>query len=250
MDPLLDFTGKVVLITGAASGFGALLAESFDARGARLVLGDIDEDGLGDIAAQLRGDVLTMGCDVTVEADCAALVDAAVEMYGGLDIAINNAGGCSQMVATTEVSEEFLDQQFALNAKSVLFGMKYQIPVMQERGGGAIINVSSMAGLGGAPKLSAYGAAKHAVVGMTKTAAVEYARDNIRINAVCPFFALTPLVTDSDFNDMTGFLAQGSPMKRLGEPGEITDVILMLSSPANTYMTGQAIAIDGGVSAY
>ncbi len=249
MDSLLDFTGKVVLITGAASGFGALLAEGFSQRGARLVLGDIDEDGLGDVASQLEGDVVTLVCDVTIEADCAALVEAAVEMYGGLNIAINNAGGCDQLMSTTEVAEEFLDQQFALNGKSVLFGMKYQIPALQKAGGGAIINVSSMAGLGGAPKLSAYCAAKHAVVGISKTAAVEYARDNIRINAVCPFFTLTPLVTESDLNEMTEFLAQGSPMKRLGEPEEVTNMILMLCSPANTYMTGQTITIDGGVSA-
>ena len=129
--------------------------------------------------------------------------------------------------------------------------MKYQIAQMlKQEGGGRILNVSSMAGVGAAPRIGAYSAAKHAVVGITKTAAVEYAKKNILVNVVCPFFTLTPLFTDSELVESTDFLAQGSPMKRLGRPEEITNVMLMLCSPGNSYMTGQTIAVDGGVSAF
>ena len=250
-DPLLDFTDQVVLITGAASGFGAKLAENFSQRGAKLILGDINESGLERIAASLPGDATTVICDVTKEADCAAMVDAAKEIYGRLDIAINNAGAGHNLGPIHTLTEEIFDQQFALNTKGVFFGMKYQIAQMlKQEGGGRILNVSSMAGVGAAPRIGAYSAAKHAVVGITKTAAVEYAKKNILVNVVCPFFTLTPLFTDSELVESTDFLAQGSPMKRLGQPEEITNVMLMLCSPGNSYMTGQTIAVDGGVSAF
>lgn len=249
MDPLLDFSDKVVLITGAASGFGAQLSQEFSQRGAKLVIGDINEAGLADVAATLPGDVTTVCCDVTSEQDCAAMVEAAREIYGRLDIAINNAGAGQEMGPFHSISEATFDQQFAINTKGVVFGMKHQIALMLEQGGGRILNVSSMAGLNGAPKIGAYSAAKHAVIGATKTAAAEYARKNILVNAVCPFYTLTPLVTDNALNEMQEFLSGGSPMKRLGQPEEITNVMLMLCSPGNSYMTGQTIAIDGGVSA-
>ncbi|GAA5316739.1 MAG: glucose 1-dehydrogenase [Candidatus Pelagadaptatus aseana] len=249
MDPLLDFTGKVVLITGAASGFGAQLAEEFSKRGAKLVLGDINEPGLEAVASNLPGDATTVLCDVSHERDCQAMVEAAVEIYGRLDIAINNAGGGHPMGSIHTLTEDIMDQQFALNTKGVMFGMKHQIAQMLKQEDGTILNVSSMAGLGASPKIGAYGAAKHAVIGLTKTAAVEYAKKGIRVNAVCPFFALTPLVTDSVLGESQDFLKQGAPMKRLGETEEITNLMVMLCSPGNSYMTGQAIAIDGGVSA-
>ncbi|BFM16024.1 glucose 1-dehydrogenase [Maricurvus nonylphenolicus] len=259
MDPLLNYTDKVVLITGAASGFGKLLAKEFADRGAKLVLGDINEAGLDEVVMGLQqSDKPAAGqrCDVSKEADIKGLVDLAKSTYGRLDIAINNAGVAQEFTPIAQTSEELLDLQLNINTKSVLFGMKHQIPLMQEQGEGVILNVSSMAGLGGSPKIGAYSAAKHAVVGLTKTAAVECGRKNIRINAVCPFFTLTPMVTDSELTqhapveDVTNFLSQGSPMKRLGEPEEIVNVMLLLCSPGNTYMTGQTIAIDGGVSAF
>lgn len=250
LDPLLDFTNKVVLLTGAASGFGAIMAQEFSERGAKMVLGDINEAGLNELAASLPGDVITRLCDVTKEADCQALVEAAEAEFGRLDIAINNAGGGQPLGKINTVSEETLDRQFALNAKSVALGMKHQINQMLKQGdGGAILNVSSMAGLSGAPTIGGYCMAKHAVIGATRTAAVEFAKQNIRVNAVCPFFSPTPLITDSALAPAQETLAQGSPMKRLGSPEEMTNVMLMLCSPGNTYMTGQAIAVDGGVSA-
>ncbi|MGF6781821.1 SDR family NAD(P)-dependent oxidoreductase [Paraburkholderia sp. GAS334] len=247
-----SYAGQVVMITGAASGFGALLAHELAAMGARLALGDLDADGLERVAAPLRAagaNVIAQRCDVSVEADVAALVAAAVAQFGRLDIGINNAGIAPSMKALIDTDEADLDLSFAVNAKGVFFGMKHQIRRMLAQGGGVILNVASMAGLGGAPKLAAYAAAKHAVVGLTKTAAVEYARRGIRVNAVCPFYSTTPMVTGSDIGNKQDFLAQGSPMKRLGTPEEVVATMLMLCAKENSYLTGQAVAVDGGVSA-
>jgi NAD(P)-dependent dehydrogenase (short-subunit alcohol dehydrogenase family) len=247
-----SYAGQVVMITGAASGFGALLAHELAAMGARLALGDLDADGLERVAAPLRAagaNLIAQRCDVSVEADVAALVAAAVAQFGRLDIGINNAGIAPSMKALIDTDEADLDLSFAVNAKGVFFGMKHQIRRMLAQGGGVILNVASMAGLGGAPKLAAYAAAKHAVVGLTKTAAVEYARRGIRVNAVCPFYSTTPMVTGSDIGNKQDFLAQGSPMKRLGTPEEVVATMLMLCAKENSYLTGQAVAVDGGVSA-
>ncbi|WP_431825569.1 SDR family NAD(P)-dependent oxidoreductase [Burkholderia sp. F1] len=247
-----SYAGQVVLITGAASGFGALLASELAAMGARLVLGDVNADGLERVAAPLRAagaEAVAQRCDVRAEADVAALVGAAVARFGRLDVGVNNAGIAPPMKALIDTDEADLDLSFAVNAKGVFFGMKHQIRQMLAQGGGVILNVASMAGLGGAPKLAAYAASKHAVVGLTKTAAVEYARRGIRVNAVCPFYSATPMVTDSDIGDKQDFLAQGSPMKRLGRPEEVVATMLMLCAKENAYMTGQAVAVDGGVSA-
>lgn len=250
-----SFRNKVVMITGAASGFGKMLAEQLAGLGASLVLGDRNQTVLAEIAASLRASgagVLAMHCDVRHEAEVKALVEAAVERFGRLDIGVNNAGMSSPMKSLLDTEESDLDINFAVNAKGVFFGMKYQIRQMLTQGGGTVLNVSSMAGLGGAPKLAAYCAAKHAVVGLTKTAAVEFGRQNIRVNAICPFYSLTPMVTDSLAADQDSqqLLAAGSPMKRLGQPQEIVSVMLMLCAAENSYMNGQAIAVDGGVSAY
>jgi NAD(P)-dependent dehydrogenase (short-subunit alcohol dehydrogenase family) len=244
-----EFKGKTVLITGAASGFGRLLATRLSAEGAKLVLGDVNEAGLKETAAGLKGAAELCGCDVSREADVAALCDLAKKSHGGLDIAVNNAGMSTPMKRLVETTEEDLDRVFAVNAKGVFFGMKHQIPLMLEGGGGSILNVASIAGLNGAPKLTAYTAAKHAVVGMTRTAAVEYARKGIRINAICPFYSPTPMVTESNLGEIRELLESGVPMKRLGEPEEIVATMFSILNPSNSYLTGQAIAVDGGVSA-
>ncbi|MDZ3993513.1 glucose 1-dehydrogenase [Pseudomonas sp. Teo4] len=248
-----SYRDQVVMITGAASGFGALLAKRLAGLGAKLVLGDRDSAELEQVAMALRAtgtQVLAQPCDVTCEAQVKALVEAAVKVFGRLDVGVNNAGILTPMKRFIDTTEHELEQSFAVNAKGVFFGMQQQIRQMLAQGGGVILNVASMAGLGGAPKLAAYAAAKHAVVGLTRTAAVEYARQGIRINAVCPFYSATPMVTDSEVAEQQGFLAQGSPMKRLGTPDEIVAVMLMLCARDNSYMTGQAIAVDGGLSAY
>ena len=248
-----SYNGQVVMITGAASGFGQLLALELAAMGARLVLGDRDEPGLQRVAEQVRqagADAIALRCDVTREAEVKAMVDAAVETFGRLDVGVNNAGMSAPMKPLIETEEADLDINFAVNAKGTFFGMKYQIRQMRAQGGGVILNVASLAGLGAAPKLAAYSAAKHAVIGLTRTAAVEYARDDIRVNAVCPFYCATPMVTESDMAAKQEFFAQASPMKRLGNPSEIVAVMLMLCARENGYMTGQTVAVDGGISAF
>ncbi|QLQ23927.1 MAG: glucose 1-dehydrogenase [Dechloromonas sp.] len=248
---LTSYAGQVVMITGAASGFGELLARELAAMGARLVLGDRNLEGLQRVACELRAsgaEVVDLHCDVTREAEVKAMVDAAVASFGRLDVGVNNAGMSTPMKALIDTLESDLDLNFAVNAKGVFFGMKHQIAQMLKQGGGVILNVASMAGLGGAPKLAAYSAAKHAVIGLTRTGAAEYARRNIRVNAVCPFYSSTPMVTEG-LAEHVEYLSQASPMKRLGTPGETVAVMLMLCARENSYMTGQAVAVDGGVSA-
>lgn len=246
-----SYAGQVLMITGAASGFGALLAEELANMGARLVLGDRDVKGLERVAAKLqsKAEVVAELCDVTLEAHVEAMVATAVRKFGRLDVGINNAGMSVPMKSLIDTEEADLDISFAVNAKGVFFGMKHQVRQMLQQGGGVILNVASMAGIGAAPKLAAYAAAKHAVVGLTRTAAVEYARSNIRVNAVCPFYSETPMVTESDMADKQAFLAQGSPMKRLARPQEVVDAMLLLCAKENSYMTGLAVAVDGGISA-
>lgn len=248
---LTSYVGQVVMITGAASGFGELLARELASMGARLVLGDRNHEGLQRVAGELRAagaEVVDLHCDVTREAEVKAMVDAAVASFGRLDVGVNNAGMSTPMKALIDTLESDLDLNFAVNAKGVFFGMKHQIAQMLKQGGGVILNVASMAGLGGAPKLAAYSAAKHAVIGLTRTGAAEYARRNIRVNAVCPFYSSTPMVTEG-LAEHVEYLSQASPMKRLGTPGETVAVMLMLCARENSYMTGQAVAVDGGVSA-
>ncbi|MEI6894070.1 MAG: SDR family oxidoreductase [Colwellia sp.] len=251
MDPLLDFTGKVAVITGAAQGFGKLLAEELAQRGAKLVLSDIDEAAVQQVAdaiAATGAKVFALKCDVAKSDDCKAMVDTAIEKFGQVDIGVNNAGMAHTFLRLHEIDESLMDQQFAVNVKGVQFCMRHQIAQMLTQGGGSILNVSSMAGLFGAPLASAYGMAKHAVIGLTKTGAVEYGRHNIRINAICPFFTLTQMVTDIADDKMQAKMSQAVPMKRLAEPKEVVAMMLMMLSPKNTYLTGQCIAIDGGVS--
>lgn len=244
------FKEKIVLITGAASGFGKLLAEKLSAAGAKLALGDRNLEGLDAVRRRLPGDAIGLACDVSAEAQVANLVEAATERFGRLDIAVNNAGVVSPPKNLVDVTEEEMDLSFTVNTKGVFFGMKHQIKVMLGQAhGGSILNVASMAGLGGAPKLTAYCAAKHAVVGLTKTAAVEYGRMNIRVNAVCPFFSPTPMVTQSPMAGKVEKLAEMSPMNRMGSPEEMVNAMIGIIDPTNTYMNGLAIAVDGGVSA-
>ena len=252
MDALLNFKDKVVLITGAAQGFGKILAEELAARGAHLIIGDVKEDDVKSVGAQLNAsgtEVVAMKCDVSKDTDCKAMVDKAIEVFGRLDIAVNNAGIAPDMAMLHQTTEAVMDKQFNVNVKGVQFGMRHQIEQMLKQDSGSILNVSSMAGIGGAPMVASYSAAKHAVIGLTKTGAVEYASKNIRINAICPFFSLTRMVTDMSDDDMQSTFARRAPMKRLSQPEEVVATMLLMLSPANTYMTGQCIAVDGGVSA-
>ena len=247
------FENQVIVITGAASGFGRILATRLHRFGAKLVLSDINSEPLEALAATLDApnQVVAQVCDVANEQSVAMLVARARDVYGRLDIMVNNAGLGTPPKPLIEVTEEEMDINYSVNTKGVFFGIKHGVRQMlsQTPAGGTLLNVSSMAGIGGAPLLGAYAAAKHAVVGLTKTAAYEYAAHGVRVNAICPFFSPTPLVTGAELADKVDSLARGTPMKRLGDPEEMVEVMLMLISPSNSYMNGQAIAVDGGMSA-
>jgi NAD(P)-dependent dehydrogenase (short-subunit alcohol dehydrogenase family) len=254
MDSLLNFTDHVVLITGAGSGFGRLLATGLAQRGAKLVLSDINETSLNSVKNELESvtDVVSIAGNIADESLNKVLVDAALEKFGRLDIAVNNAGIAHTPAPVHEMTEAIMDSQFGVNVKGVMFGMKYQIPAMLAQKKGHVLNVSSLAGLGGAPKGAAYAAAKHAVAGVTRTAAVEYGRKNVRVNAICPFYSPTNILNVDGYNtpEAQAQLGQGSPMKRLGEPQEIVNTMMLMLSPGNSYMNGQTIAVDGGVTAW
>lgn len=245
-----EFSGKSVLITGAAGGFGRVLTSKLLDAGANIILGDLNDAALAEFVSSLPREVAWQRCDVMKDGDQKALVARAVTAYGRLDIAINNAGGTSPMKGLLETTEQDLDWNFSLNAKSVFLGMKHQIAAMIQGGGGSVMNVASVAGLAGAPKNLAYGAAKHAVVGMTRTAAVEFARHNVRVNAICPYFSMTPLVTQSNLIERKAQMETAVPMKRLADPEEVAAAILAMILPSNSYLTGQAIAVDGGLTAF
>lgn len=254
----MDYQGKTVLITGAAGGFGRLAAQMFVDAGARVALGDIDGDGAATVASAVGGEDVAraMRCDVSQEADAKAIVDLALELGDGrLDVAINNAGIGHPLGFTADVSHEDFMRQMAVNAGGVFLGMKHQLPVMKAQRSGSILNVASAAGLVAAPLSSAYCAAKHAVVGLTKTAADEYAKYGIRVNALCPAFANTPMV-DAARASLGGEraavdaqLTQRIPMKRVAAPEEIVQSMLWICSEDNSFMTGQSIALDGGLTA-
>ncbi|MBT1449427.1 SDR family oxidoreductase [Glaciecola sp. XM2] len=254
MDKLLDFSDSVGLITGAGSGFGRALAIALNERGAKLVLTDIDSASLEQTRTLVKQAELvhTLTNDVSLESSAQESVDMAIKQFGKLDFAVNNAGIAHPQAAIHELTEQMYDQQFAVNVKGVGFGIKHQALAMLKQGSGHILNVSSLAGLGGAPKGGAYSAAKHAVIGLTRTAAVEYGRYNVRVNAICPFFSPTDIMKIDGLStpEDKKKLGMGSPIKRISEIDEIVTVMVLMLSPRNTYMNGQSIAVDGGVTAW
>ncbi len=254
------FEGLTALVTGATGGFGRRTAERLAAAGARLVLSDLDAASLDAVAAGLGTQVVTLAGDVADEKLSERLAALAVERFGRLDIAINNAGVAQSFVKLAQVPSDEARRIIDIDLMGVFFAMKHQIPVMEKQfraggKGGAIVNVASVAGTGGAARLSVYAAAKHGVVGLTRSAALEYASRGIRINAVCPSYARTAMV--GDFVKLAGTgedealaeLTRGVPMKRVAEIDEIVEVILFAASPANSFMTGHALAVDGGIAA-
>lgn len=254
------FGDLTVLLTGANGGFGRRTAERMAAEGARLVLSDMDEGPLLEFAATLPAETAILCGNVAEENLSEQLVELAVERFGGLDIAINNAGVAQSFVKLPQVPSDEARRIIDIDLMGVFYGMKHQIPVMEKQHrntgtGGAIVNIASVAGLYGAARLSVYAAAKHGVVGLTRSAAVEYATKGIRVNAVCPSFSRTNMV--GDFVRMAGGreaeaisdLTRGVPMKRVAEIDEIIEVILFAADPKNSFMTGHALSVDGGISA-
>ncbi len=248
----MSFVGKTVLITGASAGFGAASAKMFSDAGAKLVLGDISADGLGE---GLSGDVVTLVGDVSDPAYSKELVKLAINTFGSLDIAINNAGIVHAPAKIPHLTEEECRRIVDVNLLGVFWAMQAQLPAMETQfaetnQGCAIVNIASVAGLGGAPWLSIYGASKHGVVGLTRAAALEYARKGIRVNAICPSFAATAMAGDA-VNDpeVEAHMTRGVPMRRLATVNEVVQAILWAADPANSFTTGQNIAVDGGLGA-
>jgi NAD(P)-dependent dehydrogenase (short-subunit alcohol dehydrogenase family) len=252
----MEFKDKVVLITGSAMGFGKTLAELYADEGASLILSDINESEGLVVAESLRANgtnVFFTKCDVSKAEDVQNMIDQGVAAFGKLDICINNAGiaGVNMITKTHDFSEESWDKIMDINAKGVWLCMKYQLPHLIANKGGSIVNIASKAGLGAVPGNTAYAASKHAVIGITKTAALEYVSKNIRVNAVCPSFADTPMVQNSVMNDgeRGQRLIMMNPMRRLGTTTEISNVVMFLSSSKASFMNGQSVAVDGGLTA-
>lgn len=243
------FRDKVVIITGSTYGIGKSAAIAFAQRGAKVVLSDWkqDEDTLSTIKEN-GGDSIFVKCDVSVEEDVKKLVAETIAKYGRLDFAFNNAGIEGTPAPATECSNENWDKTISINLKGVWYCMKYQIPEMLKVGGGVIVNNASIAGLVGFGGVPAYVASKHAVVGLTKNVALDYAKQNIRVNAVCPGVIHTPMIDRFTGGNpqVIEQLVAAKPMGRLGQPEEIAETVVFLCSNAASFITGQAIAIDGG----
>ncbi|OBA63628.1 short-chain dehydrogenase [Mycobacterium sp. 1100029.7] len=240
--------GKVAIITGAGSGIGWAAARRFADEGARVVCADVS--GQEREIAALLGDVaLPVRVDVTNGDDVERMVAAAVDRFGRVDVLLNNAGFGGPHVALADTDEALFDKILAINLKGVFLGMKYAIPVMLDGGGGAIVNTASASGLVGWKGLSCYAAAKAAVVQMTKSAALDYAKTKVRINAICPGMTYTGLAGAKPDDEVPpgGYLP--TPMARWGEPAELASAALFLASDEASFVTGAALAVDGGYSA-
>ncbi|MCS6924539.1 MAG: SDR family oxidoreductase [Candidatus Binatia bacterium] len=246
--------GKVALVTGGASGIGRATALAFAREGAKVVVSDVVSSGGEETVALIRGaggDALFVKADVAQPAEVNALISQVVATYGRLDCAFNNAGIEGVMASTVECTEENWDRTLAINLKGVWLCMKAEIAQMLKQGGGAIVNTASVAGLVGFAGLPAYVASKHAVVGLTKAAALEYAKSGIRINAVCPGVIHTPMVERLfQRNPQAGErIAALEPVGRLGKPEEIAEAVVWLCSDAASFVTGLPMAVDGGLIA-
>lgn len=254
MNPTYDFTGQVAFVTGASSGMGLATARAFAQSGAVVTLTDIDGAAVTAVAKQLTDEghqVLALVCDVTDEEQVAAAVDQTVKTFGRLDMAYNNAG---IQVPPADAADESIDQfekVHAINLRGIWASMKHELRHMRAQGSGAIVNCSSLGGLVGLPGRASYHASKHGVIGLTTSAALEYAPRGIRINAICPGTIDTPMVSDMIAK---GELDQAEaeanqPINRLGTADEMAQAVLWLCSPGAGFIVGAALPVDGGYTA-
>ncbi len=245
--------GKSALITGGGGGIGRATALAFAREGGRVAVADVAIEAARETVALVNaagGQAISLSGDVTRDTDVRAMVEDVVRTYGRLDCAFNNAGIAGYQVdaagkKTADWSEEAFDRMVAVNLKGVWLCMRHELKQMEAQGGGAIVNTGSIAGLAGLPTSSAYVAAKHGVVGLTKTAALEYAAANIRVNAVCPGFIKTRMTEDTMRRRGEAILAQ-VPFRRMGEPEEIAEMVAWLCSDRASYVSGAAYNVDGG----
>jgi NAD(P)-dependent dehydrogenase (short-subunit alcohol dehydrogenase family) len=250
-----SFAGKVAFVTGAANGIGRAAALAFAREGASVVVADVSEQGNQETARMIEevgGRALAIRCDVTRTEDVKAALDKAVEAFGRLDFAFNNAGVEQATKATADLTEQGWDRIISIDLRGVFLCMKYEIPLMLKQGGGAIVNTSSGAGVKGFKDQAAYVAAKHGVVGLTKSAALDYASENIRINVVCPGIIDTLMMDrfgggtpEGKERELAG-AAAAEPIGRAGKPEEIAAAVLWLCSDAASFVLGHAMVIDGG----
>jgi NAD(P)-dependent dehydrogenase (short-subunit alcohol dehydrogenase family) len=237
--------GKVAIVTGAGSGIGRAVALRYAEEGARVVLSDINEQGGRESLEALKAggaEAVFVQVDASKPADHEALVKAAVETYGGLHVACNNAGIGGPQAPTGDYPVEGWDRVIATNLSGVFYGMRVQIPAMVASGGGSIVNIASILGQVAFRTVCGYTAAKHGVIGLTRAAAIEYANQGVRVNAVGPAFIRTPMIAEIDEN----FLAPLHPIGRIGEVTEVTGIVLLLSSDDASFMTGGYYPVDGG----
>ncbi|TDB78292.1 glucose 1-dehydrogenase [Micromonospora sp. KC723] len=254
MNLTYDFTGEVALVTGASSGMGLATAQAFAHAGAAVVLADINDEALQSATGQLRArghEALGIQCDVSDEPQVAALIDQTVAAYGRLDMAFNNAGIQAPPSDAADEPADTFDRVNAVNLRGVWACTKHELRQMREQGSGAIVNCSSLGGLVGLPGRAAYHASKHGVLGLTSSAALEYAPRGIRINAICPGTFETPMVTAMIANgelDIAAALAN-QPIGRFGRADEIASTVLWLCSSGASFVVGVALPVDGGYTA-
>ncbi|MFK3680407.1 SDR family oxidoreductase [Pseudomonas sp. NPDC088890] len=250
----MTFSGQVALVTGGAAGIGRATALAFATEGLRVVVADRDARGGEATVSLIRkagGEALFLPCDVTQDRDVRQLHQGVIDVYGRLDYAFNNAGIEIEKGRLAEGSEEEFDAIMGVNVKGVWLCMKYQLPLLLAQAGGAIVNTASVAGLSAAPKMSIYAASKHAVIGLTKSAAIEYAKKGIRVNAVCPAVIDTDMFRRAYEADprKAEFAAAMHPVGRIGKVEEIASAVLYLCSDGAAFTTGHSLTVDGGALA-
>jgi NAD(P)-dependent dehydrogenase (short-subunit alcohol dehydrogenase family) len=247
------FAGRGILVTGGGSGIGRAAALLFAREGGRVVVVDQDEGEAQATAKSIReagGEALAIGADVSREADCRGMVERALAAHGRLRVAFNNAGVGASGFAVADEEEVSWSRLIDVNLKGIFLAMKYEIPAMVGAGGGAIVNTASVAGLVGERGIGAYSASKHGVVGITRTAALDYIGQGVRINAVCPGATRTRMLANW-FQDpkVEQFILSRHPIGRIAEPEEIARAVLFLASDDASFVVGQALAVDGGLTA-
>ncbi len=252
MNPSYDFSGQVALVTGAGSGMGVATARAFAQAGASVMLTDRNEAALATATQQLVAAghrAVSVVCDVSDEAQAARMVERTVATFGRLDMAYNNAGILGPMGDVTDETAAAFDEVNAINLRGVWTCMKHELLQMRQQGSGAIVNCSSLGGLVGLPGRAAYHASKHGVIGLTKSAALDYATKGIRVNAVCPGCIDTPMGDGIDPAAMKEFL-RDQPIGRMGRPEEVAAAVLWLCSPGASFVLGVALPVDGGFVAH
>lgn len=242
-------SGKVALVTGAGSGIGRSVAITYSREGAKVIVSDVDETGGNETVAQITGHggvAKFIKADISLPEDNRILVEETIKTYGTLDIACNNAGIGGPIAPTGEYPIDGWNKVINTNLSGVFYGMHYQIPAMLKKGGGVIVNMASILGTVGTANSPAYVAAKHGVVGLTKSTALEYAQQNIRVNSVGPGYIMTPLLTNNLSDEVLKYVETLHPVKRLGKPEEVAELVLFLSSDQSSFITGSYYPVDGG----